>query len=53
MTPGFTGADLATLVTAALLATRRNSESVVAADFTAAIERIVATLEKKKPIVKS
>jgi cell division protease FtsH len=52
MTPGFTGADLATLVNeAALLATRRNSESVVAADFTAAIERIVAGLEKKNRLL--
>jgi cell division protease FtsH len=52
LTPGFTGADLATLVNeAALLATRRNSENVVAADFTAAIERIVAGLEKKNRIL--
>ena len=52
MTPGFTGADLATLVNeAALLATRRNSQSVVAADFTAAIERIVAGLEKKNRLL--
>jgi len=52
MTPGFTGADLATLVNeAALLATRRNSENVVAADFTSAIERIVAGLEKKNRIL--
>jgi cell division protease FtsH len=52
MTPGFTGADLATLVNeAALLATRRNSENVVAADFAAAIERIVAGLEKKNRLL--
>ncbi len=52
MTPGFTGADLATLVNeAALLATRRNSQSVIAADFTAAIERIVAGLEKKNRLL--
>ena len=52
LTPGFTGADLATLVNeAALLATRRNSENVVAADFTAAIERIIAGLEKKNRIL--
>jgi cell division protease FtsH len=52
MTPGFTGADLATLVNeAALLATRRNSENVVAADFSAAIERIVAGLEKKNRLM--
>jgi cell division protease FtsH len=52
LTPGFTGADLATLVNeAALLATRRNSDAVTAADFTAAIERIVAGLEKKNRIL--
>jgi cell division protease FtsH len=52
LTPGFTGADLATLVNeAALLATRRHSESVSEADFTAAIERIVAGLEKKNRLL--
>src|SRR6185437_12410438 len=52
MTPGFTGADLATLVNeAALLATRHGSENVVAADFTSAIERIVAGLEKKNRLL--
>ena len=52
LTPGFTGADLATLVNeAALLATRRNSNSVAATDFTAAIERIIAGLEKKNRIL--
>lgn len=51
LTPGFTGADLATLVNeAALLATRRRSDSVAAADFTAAIERI-AGLEKKNRLL--
>ena len=52
LTPGFTGADLATLVNeAALLATRRNSDDVRTADFTAAFERIVAGLEKKNRIL--
>jgi cell division protease FtsH len=52
LTPGFTGADLATLVNeAALLATRRHSDNVRAADFTAAIERIVAGLEKKNRLL--
>jgi cell division protease FtsH len=52
LTPGFTGADLATLVNeAALLATRRNSEHVTAGDFTGAIERIIAGLEKKNRIL--
>jgi len=48
LTPGFTGADLANLVNeAALLATRRDAKTVTTDDFTAAIERIVAGLEKK------
>lgn len=52
LTPGFTGADLATLCNeAALLATRRNAENVIAADFTSAIERIIAGLEKKNRIL--
>ena len=52
LTPGFTGADLANLVNeAALVATRRDSESVTLADFTTAIERIVAGLEKKNRLL--
>jgi cell division protease FtsH len=52
LTPGFTGADLANLVNeATLLATRRNAESVSMTDFTNAIERIVAGLEKKNRIL--
>ena len=52
LTPGFTGADLANLVNeAALLATRRGAEEVTLADFTAAIERIVAGLEKKNRLL--
>ena len=52
LTAGFTGADLATLVNeAALLATRRKSQNVIAADFTAAIERILAGLEKKNRLL--
>ncbi|QFU01744.1 ATP-dependent zinc metalloprotease FtsH 4 [Halomonas sp. THAF5a] len=52
LTPGFTGADLANLVNeAALLATRRNSETVAMADFTSAIERLVAGLEKKSRLL--
>src|SRR5258707_4616262 len=48
LTAGFTGADLANLVNeAAIVATRRSAEAVTLADFTAAIERIVAGLEKK------
>ncbi|GIK99131.1 MAG: ATP-dependent zinc metalloprotease FtsH [Alphaproteobacteria bacterium] len=52
LTPGFTGADLANLVNeAALLATRRGAEFVGMADFTAAIERIVAGLEKRNRLL--
>jgi cell division protease FtsH len=54
LTPGFTGADLANLVNeAALVATRRGSESVALVDFTVAIERIVAGLEKKNRLLNS
>lgn len=52
LTPGFSGADLANLVNeAALLATRRGAESVALDDFTQAIERIVAGLEKKNRLL--
>ncbi len=49
LTAGFSGADIANQVNeAALLATRRGQEAVGMDDFTGAIERIVAGLEKKK-----
>jgi cell division protease FtsH len=52
LTPGFTGADLANLVNeAALVATRRDAEAITVEDFTAAIERIVAGLEKKNRLL--
>ncbi len=52
LTPGFTGADLANLVNeAALLATRRGASDITLGDFTAAMERIVAGLEKKNRIL--
>jgi cell division protease FtsH len=52
LTPGFTGADLANLVNeAALLATRRHADSVHLTDFTAAVERIIAGLEKKNRLL--
>ena len=51
-TAGFSGADLANLVNeAALAATRRGSETVSMADFTAALERIVAGLEKRNRVL--
>ncbi|HEV8312295.1 MAG TPA: ATP-dependent zinc metalloprotease FtsH [Burkholderiaceae bacterium] len=52
LTPGFAGADLANLVNeAALLATRRGANSVEMQDFTAAVERIVAGLEKRHRVM--
>jgi cell division protease FtsH len=52
LTPGFTGADLANLVNeATLLATRRGGEAVTMADFTNAVERIVAGLEKRNRLL--
>jgi cell division protease FtsH len=52
LTPGFSGADLANLVNeGALLATRRGATAVTFEDFTNAIERIVAGLEKKSRIL--
>jgi cell division protease FtsH len=52
LTPGFTGADLANLVNeAAIVATRRNGTAVTIDDFTAAIERIIAGLEKKSRVL--
>ncbi len=52
LTPGFTGADLANLVNeAALLATRRQGDSVTMDDFNNAIERIIAGLEKRNRLL--
>jgi len=52
LTTGFTGADIANLVNeAAIVATRRNAASVSLNDFTEAIERIVAGLEKKSRVL--
>ena len=52
LTPGFTGADLANLVNeATLLATRRSADAVSMDDFNAAIERMVAGLEKRNRLL--
>jgi len=52
LTTGFTGADLANLINeAAIAATRRNADEVSFDDFTAAIERIVAGIEKKSRVL--
>lgn len=52
MTPGFSGADLANVMNeAALLAARRDAKAVLLRDFEAAIERVVAGLEKKSRVM--
>jgi cell division protease FtsH len=52
LTPGFTGADLANLVNeAALLATRRGAKAVAMTDFSNAVERMVAGLEKRNRLL--
>ncbi|WP_425406497.1 ATP-dependent zinc metalloprotease FtsH [Hwanghaeella sp.] len=52
LTAGFSGADLANLVNeAAIMATRRDGESVSMDDFTRALERIIAGLEKKSRVL--
>jgi len=52
LTPGFTGADLANLVNeAALLATRRGADAITLSDFTSAVERLVAGLEKRNRLL--
>ena len=52
LTPGFTGAELANLCNeAALAATRRDGAAVTLDDFTVAIERMVAGLEKKNRVL--
>jgi len=51
-TPGFVGADLANIMNeAALLAARKNKESVEMADIEEAIDRVVAGLEKKRRLM--
>ncbi len=52
MTTGLTGADLANLINeAAIIATRRDAGAVALADFTAALERVVAGAEKKSRVL--
>ena len=51
-TPGFVGADLANIVNeAALLAARREKTEVTLAEFSEAIDRVMAGLEKKKRLI--
>jgi cell division protease FtsH len=52
LTPGFTGADLANLVNeAALLGTRRGGDAITMADFSNAVERMIAGLEKRNRLL--
>jgi len=52
LTTGFSGADLANLCNeAALAATRRGGDAVTLADFSEAVERIVAGLEKRQRLL--
>jgi cell division protease FtsH len=52
LTPGFSGAELANLVNeATLFATRRQAAEVSLPDFTAAVERIVAGLERRSRVL--
>lgn len=52
LTPGFVGADLANLVNeAALLAARKDKETVDSAEFDEAIDRVVGGLEKKNRVM--
>ncbi|MGO9172437.1 MAG: ATP-dependent zinc metalloprotease FtsH [Rhodomicrobium sp.] len=52
ITPGFSGADLANLANeAALAATRRGGDMVTMDDFTRAVERLVAGIEKRSRIL--
>jgi len=51
-TPGFSGADLANLVNeAALLAARRNKESVMAEELQESIERVMAGPQRKSRVI--
>lgn len=51
-TPGFSGADIANVCNeAALIAARRNRDSVTKQDFLDAVDRIIGGLEKKNKII--
>jgi cell division protease FtsH len=52
LTPGFVGADLANLINeAALLAGRKDKETVDSAEFDEAIDRVIGGLEKKNRVM--
>lgn len=51
-TPGFAGAEIANVCNeAAILAVRNNREEITMGDFEAAIERVIAGLEKKNKLI--
>lgn len=51
-TPGFAGAEIANVCNeAAILAVRHNRDEVTMSDFDAAIERVIAGLEKKNKLI--
>lgn len=51
-TPGFAGAEIANVCNeAAILAVRNNRDEVTMSDFEAAIERVIAGLEKKNKLI--
>jgi AFG3 family protein len=51
-TPGFSGADIANVCNeAALIAARKNHETVIRQDFLDAVDRIIGGLEKKNKII--
>jgi len=52
LTPGFAGADIANVCNeGALVAARKGKKTVDLADFEAAIERVIAGLEKKNRVL--
>ncbi|KAG0300045.1 AAA ATPase afg3 [Dissophora globulifera] len=52
LTPGFSGADIHNVCNeAALIAARHNQETVIEANFEAAIERVIVGLEKKSKVL--
>ncbi|MBC6995609.1 ATP-dependent zinc metalloprotease FtsH [Neolewinella lacunae] len=52
MTPGFAGADIANICNeAALIAARRNQDSVTLDDFNYALDKVIGGLEKKNKLI--
>jgi AFG3 family protein len=52
MTPGFAGADIANICNeAALIAARRNKEAITMDDFSYAMDKVIAGLEKRSNVI--